>query len=589
MPDWDMTNTTNTSSFFYSCKKLNYIDLSRSNDTTITKIATLVPAKTLATYGQILIPVDSSQANIDALVAKYWKPVGPRLDMTSCEIATELDEIKPGKSTKLYYGNSEPWYGNDYNVEYISSDESVATIEGNVITSTGVEGTTEITARIIDTQEVISVAPITLVVSKTDNYPNIIKFRLSKIPSEFTDIITVNGFNKRKNYFDYNPFSDIYTYDEGKPITSFKFLSSLKEIIKLNVSNITDMEEMFYGMDSLIFVDDLNNWDTSNVTNMKQMFHGCKSLTELDVSNWNTDNVTNMNNTFYNCQALTSLDLSNWDTSNVTTINHMFANCSSLKILDLSNFNIEKLETYNCCYMLQNCDSLHTLRLDNCSNDTINKIITSDSFPTNAIEGVTRKIFCKKSEAAGLTAPTNWVFEFVKDIPLYEGQGQFNLNGSITEVEVMVDKSHTSLYYMFDQCISLSSVNTQDWDTSNVTNMDHTFSECDSLVSLDLSNFNTDKVTNMNSMFYYCWNLESLNISNFNMVNVTNTAKMFSKCPNLAELRLDNCNSITIEKIITSSEFSTNTIAGKTRKIYCKEANAAGLTAPTNWVFEYVE
>jgi hypothetical protein len=64
-------------------------------------------------------------------------------------------------------------------------------------------------------------------------------------------------------------------------------------------------------------------------------------------------------------------------------------------------------------YMFSGCSKLHTLRLDNCSNDTINKIITSSGFPIKTIEGVTRKIYCKEENAAGLTAPTNWIFEYI--------------------------------------------------------------------------------------------------------------------------------------------------------------------------------
>lgn len=369
MPDWDMTNTTKTTSFFYSCGKLSYIDLSRSNDITIAKIATLVPAKTLATYGQILIPVDSSQANIEALAAKYWKPVGPRIDMTSCGIATELDEIKPGKSTKLYYGNSEPWYGNDVNVEYVSSDETIATIdkETMTITSTGIEGTTEITARDIETQEVISVAPITLSVSETDNYPNVIKFRGTSTPAS-NNYIKVNGTNVKLSAMNYNSASGIYTYDVGVPITSIKFNGS-GGASATEQSTCTDLVKI----------------DTSNVTDMSYMFCYCGNLTTLDLSGWDTSNVTDMNSMFFNCTSLTSLDLSSFDTSKVTNVNNMFVSCNKL----------------------------HTLRLDNCSNATISKMINILGFPTNAITGVTRKIYCKEAEAAGLTEPKNWVFEFV--------------------------------------------------------------------------------------------------------------------------------------------------------------------------------
>lgn len=368
IPDWDMTNTTNTSSFFQSSSKFNYIDLSRSNDATITKIASLVPAKKLATYGQILIPADSSQANIDALIAKYWKPVGPRIDMTSCEIATELDEIKPGKTTKLYYGNSEPWYGNDANVEYVSSDESVATIDKNtmMVVSTGVEGTTEITARIADTQEVIS-NTITLVVSETDNYPNVIKFRGTSTPTS-SNYIKVNGTNVKLSAMDYNNMSGIYTYDAGVPITSIQF----------------------------------NGHGSSTYAN-----------TFTDLVKINTSNMKNMSNMFYYCTSLTSLDLSSFDTSKATNMTFMFTSCENLAYLDLSNFDMSNVTENN--RMFNNNPKLHTLRLDNCNNITIEKIITLSSFPTNEIEGVTRKIYCKEENAAGLTEPTNWQFEFIAE------------------------------------------------------------------------------------------------------------------------------------------------------------------------------
>ena len=423
MPDWDMTNVTNTSSFFYNCSKLNYIDLSRSNDATIAKIASLVPAKTLATYGQMIIPADSSQANIDALAAKYWKPVGPRIDMTSTELALELDEIKPGKTTKFYYGNSEPWCGNDADVEYISSDESIATIDGYVITSTGIEGTVEITARIADTQEVIS-EPKVLSISETDNYPNVIKFRNTN--TNKNHYIKVNGTSIKLNAMNYDSVLDTYTYDAGKAITSIQFdgteansyQNMCTELIKINTSNMTTMERMFSAQYYLPELD-VSDFDTSKVTNMKEMFSGCKILKDLDVSSFDTSNVTDMSYMFAYCNNLTELDLSNWNTSNVDDMKEMFRYCNKLTSLNISNFDMSKctkgyIESMNDdYYMFGSCIKLHTLRLDNCSNDTISKIISSIGFPTNEIEGVTRKIYVKQENVGDLTPPTNWIFEFV--------------------------------------------------------------------------------------------------------------------------------------------------------------------------------
>ena len=119
---------------------------------------------------------------------------------------------------------------------------------------------------------------------------------------------------------------------------------------------------------------------------------------------------TNYSYLFYNYTG-TELDLSAWDTSNVTDMYSMFYNCLHLTSLDLSNFDMSNVT--NTGSMLGFCRKLHTLRLDNCSNDTISKIITSSSLSTGTIEGVTRKIYCKEENAAGLTAPNNWIFEYI--------------------------------------------------------------------------------------------------------------------------------------------------------------------------------
>ena len=205
-----------------------------------------------------------------------------------------------------------------------------------------------------------------------------------------------------------------------------------------DTSNVTDMSSMFYGCKQLTSLD-LSGFDTSNVTTMNSMFSGCSSLTTLDVSNFDTSNVTTMGSMFYGCSNLTSLDVSDFNTSNVTTMNSMFSCQKLTKIEGLSNWNtnqvtdmggmfsdcyvLEELDIRNfdmtnvtkTTYMFFSCRKLHTLRLDKCSNDTINKIITSSSFPTGTItdsEGntVTRKIYVNPEKITDLTPPTNWKF-----------------------------------------------------------------------------------------------------------------------------------------------------------------------------------
>ena len=211
------------------------------------------------------------------------------------------------------------------------------------------------------------------------------------INPEFYEIRTNNGTN----------YKYLFAYATAEQIPDFS---------TWDTSNVTDMQNMFYYCTTLTTLN-LSNFDTSNVTNMSSMFSNCRNLTSLDVSNFDMTNVTNMELMFYDCDKLTELDLSSFDASKVTNMYGVFSSCSSLTTLNISNFDMTNVNRRE--YMFSNCTSLHTLRLDNCSNDTINKIITSSNFPTKAIEGVTRKIYCKQENAAGLTPPTNWVFEFV--------------------------------------------------------------------------------------------------------------------------------------------------------------------------------
>jgi surface protein len=119
---------------------------------------------------------------------------------------------------------------------------------------------------------------------------------------------------------------------------------------------------------------------------MKDMFYLCNNLTSLDASNWDTSNVTDMSGLFSHCASLTEVDIRNFDTSNVTDMHDMFSYC----------------------------DSLHTIRLDNCTKETISKIINSEPFSTDYYTGnMPRRIYCKRANAAGLTAPENWQFSYI--------------------------------------------------------------------------------------------------------------------------------------------------------------------------------
>ena len=94
----------------------------------------------------------------------------------------------------------------------------------------------------------------------------------------------------------------------------------------------------------------------------------------------------------------------------------------------------------------------------------------------------------------------------------------------------------------FSLCVSLTSLDLSNWNTSNVTNMQNMFYNCSSLTSLDISSFDTSNVTNMAYMFNSCTNLTTLDVSNFNTSNVINMSYMFNSCTNLTSLDVSNFN-----------------------------------------------
>lgn len=108
----------------------------------------------------------------------------------------------------------------------------------------------------------------------------------------------------------------------------------------------------------------------------------------------------------------------------------------------------------------------------------------------------------------------------------------------------------TSCIFMFRNCWSLESLDLNNFDTSQVTEMGGMFFWCVTLKSLDLSFFNTSKVTSMFNMFRNCYSLTQLDVSNFNTSKVTSMNAMFSGCSKLTSLDLSSFNTSIITNTI---------------------------------------
>lgn len=249
----------------------------------------------------------------------------------------------------------------------------------------------------------------------------------------------------------------------GEKVKHLKF-------VNCDMSNVTNMSGMFYGLENLEILDLGDKFDTSNVNNMYGMFNGLISLKSLNLGNkFDTSKVKNMDMMFNRMTSLQSLKLGNkFDTSNTTTMQYMFAGMSSLQKLDLGDkFDTSNVQTMG--RMFSSAPMLHEF--------------LSVQFPSNPFKHV----------------PAERLNYSLKTLNL---GNKFDTSN----VEDMTE--------MFFGLASLQSLDLGDkFNTSNVYNMWGMFAGLNSVKSLDLgNNFDTSKVVSFTDMFAGMGNLERINM-----------------------------------------------------------------------------
>lgn len=105
----------------------------------------------------------------------------------------------------------------------------------------------------------------------------------------------------------------------------------------IDVSEVTDMSDLFSKPPYKVFTGDISKWDVSNVKNMSNMF--AHSEFNSDISTWNTANVTDMHSMFEASKF--NKDISNWDVSNVKNMSKMFYFSEFNQ--DISNWNTKNV------------------------------------------------------------------------------------------------------------------------------------------------------------------------------------------------------------------------------------------------------
>ena len=421
-----------------------------------------------------------------------------------------------------------------------------------------------------------------------------IVFTDSEIPSDCTNYKVVSSSGE--------PSVWVYRSSSGSSYEHTLYVTTQNPDRKVVFNeNSNDMFNCSLNSRSNIGDIQFNHVDTSHVKDMSAMFRSC-NMTTLDLRNFDFSSVTRTWGMFLYCDNLKNIYVSSLiDASKITEDTLMFKGCENLPNYKEYAWGKDKaVSTRDGGYLYVNP---HTVTFDVNSSDAsvdVTSMIVEEGYtygssyqslptPTTAS---TKYVFGGwYTEATGGTLVTDeTIFNGDSDITLYAHWNSYLLEGSkfselipdtatsivftdatattteLTDLSLAKDKSvvgwleGTTWYVstqqegqkvvfnpnsssMFSDDTSkeskITSIQLNNVDTSNVTDMHNMFYGCSSLESIDLSNLDTSKVTNMSNMFYGCEALTSLDLSKLNTSSVTNMSSLFAKCKNLTEITIN--------------------------------------------------
>lgn len=180
---------------------------------------------------------------------------------------------------------------------------------------------------------------------------------------------------------------NIYGYGNISELFKESKISSLGNINRFDVSNVTNAQLLFYKCSNLTCtLDALSSWNTSHLKSLRGMFAGCSSIsgTFNGLSTWNTSSVKDMSYLFLDCEKVTgSLEpLASWNTSNVTNMNAMFDSCENItgSLTPLNSWNTSSVKAM--AGMFYGCHSLSGV--NDLSNWDISHVVDSPKGTTPA-------------------------------------------------------------------------------------------------------------------------------------------------------------------------------------------------------------
>ncbi|GEM_PF-1218049 len=360
-------------------------------------------------------------------------------------------------------------------------------------------------------------------ISLSKFFPNIsIKARDKEhLESLINQTIVRNGCYCNLNFIDVSNITDMsnlftsWSDDEGDSYSNSQFNG---DISRWNVSNVTNMSEMFNGSS---FNGDISKWNVSNVTDMRSMFSGSKF--NGDISKWNVSNVTDMSYMFRNSQF--TRDISKWNVSNVADMDWIFSDSQFNG--DISKWNISKI------------------------TDEHSLISISKFFPNISIKARDKEhlesLIKQTIVRNGCYCNLNFIdVSNITDMSYMFSGSRFNGDISKWNVSNVTNMSHMFENSQFDGDFS-------EWNVSKVTDMSYMFRN--SQFNRDISEWNVSNVIDMRSMF--CEALFNGDISEWNVSNVTDMSDLFRGSQFNGDISEWNVSSVTnTRSIFRGSQFN---------------------------------
>lgn len=261
---------------------------------------------------------------------------------------------------------------------------------------------------------------------------------------------------------------DISTAQDGSIVvysngTEAVIANSTSDPIKANA----DMSNLFMSL-NMTKINNLNFVDFSECENMSSMFRMCGKITSnIDVSSMDTSSCKNMSHMFDGCSKLRRLTgIENFDVSNVEDLSYLLNGMKALTAVpDLTNWNISN-----------KCKDISYMMASVAYTEGRNG---QSKWPTTEVDY------------------TGW------DV-----------------------SSVTNMAGTFKNAFMLTTLNLTGWNTGNVTDMSEMFKMYDNtersrLVTIKgIENFDVSNVENMDSMFYDCLNLANIDFSLWQPINI---------------------------------------------------------------------